>query len=177
MITTGSSALTPGTYYGGICIGVASGSNCGNGGASCKAVAGSTTAIQSYQPTKVTLSAGIGDADVTGVTTTIQVTPSGEIGPTDVIAIDDEEMKVTGVSGTTISVTREWNGTEDAAHTSGTEVKDVVTTPNGTTYNPVETQQQQPQSRLGVGHIADRPGERGPQQQRDQGRRCHSDRR
>lgn len=137
-IPTGTVTLNPGTYYGGICIGAASGSSCV--GTNCAAAGGTTTTIQSY-PTVVKLTADVAaNFDGTGGIGPIQVNTTGPINPGDVIAIDDEEMKVNSVDSTTqITVTREWNGTEDAMHTSGTEVKKVVTTQNATAYSPAVT--------------------------------------
>lgn len=138
VITSGTVTLSPGTYYGGICIGVATGQNCGNGGANCTAAGGSTTTIQSYAP-PVHLTANIPDNfDPTG-TGQISVDDSGPIQKNDVIAIEDEEMLVTGVpDSTTVNVTREQNGTEDGPHPSGAEVKVVITAPNGTAYTPAK---------------------------------------
>jgi len=138
-ISSGSPILQPGTYYGGICLGAASGSNCT--GTNCKAAGGTTSTIQPYSPV-VKLAADVPDNfDATGGTGTIQVTQAG-ISNGDVIAIDDEEMTVTGPpvdngDGTfTIPVSREANGTVDGPHTSGTEIFDVVTTTNAVAYNP-----------------------------------------
>jgi hypothetical protein len=143
-IPSGTATLNPGTYWGGICIGAPSGSNCS--GNNCKAAGGSTTTIQSYSPNPVQLKADVPDnfdSNVPPGTGTILVDSSGsEISKDDLIAIDDEEMTVTGPpvdngnNTFTIPVSREANGTEDAAHTKGTEVRVVVTTLNGTAYSP-----------------------------------------
>ena len=138
VISTGERVLKPGTYYGGICIGVAAGSNCASAAAMCKAAAGSTTTVQSYQPV-VTLAVDVADAATTGLDTTIKLTPPGVVRKGDVLAIGDEELKVTGDPvGVNVPVTREWNRYEGDAYPAGTEVKQVVTTPNGAPYNPVE---------------------------------------
>ena len=135
-IPNGTVTLNPGTYYGGICIGAASGSNCA--GTKCKAVGGTTTTIQSYSPV-VKLAAPVSDNFDNGTppgTGTIVVDHAG-ISNGNRIAIDDEEMDVTGPpvdngDGTfTIPVSREANGTEDGPHTTGTEVLHAVTTSNG----------------------------------------------
>jgi hypothetical protein len=138
MLRTGTQTIFPGAYYGGICIGAASGSpDCA--GANCKATGGSTTTIQPY-PGGVTVSMDQTGDDTQPGYTTLVVNNSAPISVGDLISIDDEEESVTAKSGDghTLTVTREANGTEDAAHTTGTPVSGVVTTPNGTPYNPVE---------------------------------------
>ena len=56
-----------------------------------------------------------------------------------VILIDDEEMQVTAISGTTqtqtLTVTREFNGTEADQHADGTQVYKVTTIPSGSAYS------------------------------------------
>lgn len=138
VISSGNVGLSPGTYFGGICIGAAAGSNCA--GTNCKAVGGTTTTIQPYSP-RIDLAADVPDNfDATGGIGTIQVTAAG-ISPGDLLAIDDEEMKVQpgGVNGTTITVMREANGTEGGPHSAGTQVFQVVTTQNAQAYTPAVT--------------------------------------
>ncbi len=144
-IPNGTVTLQPGTYYGGICIGAASGSNC-VGTTNCAAAGGSTTTIQPYSPV-IKLKAPVSDNfdnNTPPGTGTILVDQAG-ISNGDLIAIDDEEMSVTGPpvnngDGTfTIPVSREANGTEDGPHTAGTQVFHVVTTKNATPYNPAVT--------------------------------------
>jgi len=138
VISTGSVTLQPGTYYGGICIGVAVGSNCVNTTTSCKAAGGTTTTIDPYSP-RIDLAVDVPDnSDATGGNTTIHVTASG-ISQGDLISIDDEEMTVTGVNGLAIDVSREANGTEDGAHSAGTQIFQVVTRRNATPYAPAKT--------------------------------------
>jgi len=132
--------LQPGTYYGGICIGAATNSDCSNAGKTphCNAVGGTTTTTVAYSP-EVDLAADV-PASTSNGSGDIQVTHAG-IAPNDVIAIDDEEMTVTAVSsdGLTITVTREANGTEDDVHTKGTQVFQIVTTVIGKPYAPAVT--------------------------------------
>jgi hypothetical protein len=137
-IPSGTVTLNPGTYYGGICIGAPSGSNCT--GTNCKAAGGSTTTIQSYNPLAKLTADVPANSDATGGNATLQVNNTSGISKGDLIAIDDEEMTVTNVdSSTAIDVSREANGTEDAMHTSPTEIKHVVTTKNATAYTPAVT--------------------------------------
>ena len=141
-ISTGSVTLQPGTYYGGICIGAATGSTCSNSAATnCSAYGGTTQTTVAYSPNVETLSANVGASDTT--VTVTNTGSSGEIAAQDVIAIDNEEMYVSAIQSSsgatqTLDVTREWDGTEAVTHTSGTTVSKVVTTPNGTAFNPGE---------------------------------------
>lgn len=138
-ISTGNVTLQPGTYYGGICIGVAAGSDCDNSGATykCKTVGGSTTTVSAYPSPGESLTTGITDAD-----TTFNVS-GGLIAANDVIQVGDEQMLVdTATSGATqlITVERGYNDTEtEPTLAAGEAVLHVVTTPNGTAYSPGKT--------------------------------------
>ena len=136
VISSGTVSLTPGTYYGGICIGVAAGSNCSTG-ANCTAAGGSTAVAQPYSPV-VTLAAALTGDGTSPTYNTVIVNPPGPIAKDDLIAIDDEEMIVTAIAGNTLTVTRAADGTEEAAHTAGTQVFHVVTQPNGTPFAPAK---------------------------------------
>ncbi len=144
MQSTGTVALVPGTYYGGICIGAAAGApNCT--GANCKAVGGSTSTLQPYPAPGVTVAAsGTPPTGQTGDDTDpnynkLVVSDASNINVGDLIAIDDEDEIVTAKSGNTLTVTREANGSLDAAHAVGAQVFKVVTTFNGTEYSDKET--------------------------------------
>jgi Tfp pilus assembly protein PilX len=132
VIPTGTVTLQPGTYYGGICIGAATGTTCGsNIGGSCQS--GPGPGPSAYSP-NVTLS-----SSVSSTTTSIPVTWSGRNTPdpvakNDVIQIGSEQMLVTSAptgspsgsnSFATLTVTRPYNGTSRATHSSGTTVYQV----------------------------------------------------
>lgn len=140
-IPTGPQTLFPGTYYGGICIGAAVGSNCVNSGATtaCKAAGGATTTTRSYSPVVKVAMDETGDDTVHPGYETLVVDNPAPITVGDLIAVDDEEMTVTAISGNSLTVTREANGTEDGDHLAGTQVFQVITTPNGTQYSDKET--------------------------------------
>jgi len=122
-IASGTVTLQPGTYYGGICIGAVIGTTCGsNIGGSCQP---GTPGATAYSP-NVTLNGSINSS-----TTSIPVHWSGFSTPDpvstgDVIKIGNEQMLVTNAPGTngsaTLTVTRHYNGTSAASHSSGTTV-------------------------------------------------------
>ena len=110
---TANTTLQPGTYYGGICIGAAAGSNCSNGGGGggCSAVGGTTTTETAYASGEI-LPAVLNNSDTTfNVSAT---TGSGTIAAGQYIEIDSEIMLVnTATSGTTqtLTVSRAQNDT------------------------------------------------------------------
>ncbi|HEX4520548.1 MAG TPA: pilus assembly protein TadG-related protein [Gaiellaceae bacterium] len=158
-ISTGNVTLQPGTYYGGICIGAATGSDCsstvttgppgpggpggpgaGAGTSNCEAAGGSTTSTADFAPMQK-LNAAVSLVDTT-ITVKAATTP---IVAGDVLVIDSEDMTVpstpaitsTGSGGNivwTIPVTRATPASEIAAHTANTKIQQLVTTANGTAY-------------------------------------------
>lgn len=143
LISSGNVPLQPDTYYGGICIGAGSFTDCSNAGGTkhCLAAGGTTDTTQPYaNPVKVATSDQTGDEnDPNFDRLIVDDVSSMQVG--DVIAIDDEEELVTGPgangntpTGTTLTVARAYNGTEEAVHTVNTPVLQVVQTPNGTPY-------------------------------------------
>jgi len=68
------------------------------------------------------------NGDIDDTTTSVVVNSAmGFTGGNFRILIDSEIMKVTGVSGTTLTVTRHQEGTSAAAHANGTDVKHILT--------------------------------------------------
>ena len=68
------------------------------------------------------------NGDIDDTTTSVVVNSAmGFTGGDFRILIDNEIMKVTGVSGTTLTVSRHQEGTSAAAHTSGADVKHILT--------------------------------------------------
>lgn len=66
--------------------------------------------------------------DIDDTTTSVDVASAmGFSGGNYRILVDSEIMKVTGVSGTTLTVQRHQEGTSAAAHTSGADVKHILT--------------------------------------------------
>jgi plastocyanin/mono/diheme cytochrome c family protein len=61
-------------------------------------------------------------AEASRAATSITVSNSGRMPPSTVILIDEERMKVTGVSGNTVDVERGYGHTEAAAHFSGARI-------------------------------------------------------
>ena len=118
------STLTPGTYYGGLCIGLPSGTACND--ANCAAA----LTTQTYPGTAPVLS-----ADITNTKTTFDVTQQ-KIAAGDVINIGTEDMLVSavtpiGATGQTLTVTRGYLAATSAAsaaaaHKSGATIKKVV---------------------------------------------------
>jgi uncharacterized membrane protein len=134
--------LSPGTYYGGICLGSANGVDCV--GANC-AVPASTTAYN--PPVKV-----VAAVDATQVTVPIKWTgtvanPPDPVSAGDTIQIDSEQMAVTDVGtptysgaglkngATTLTVTRAVNGTTGATHATNAVVNKVLPPPSPITVN------------------------------------------
>jgi Tfp pilus assembly protein PilX len=120
--TSGTVTLSPGTYYGGICIGSASASGCDSGNCS---TAATTTA---YAPA-VTLNGGITNA-ATSVPVKWGAGNPDPVAVNDVVLVESEQMRVTAVTpvtGTTatLTVTRAYNSTTAAAHASGKAVTKV----------------------------------------------------
>lgn len=70
-----------------------------------------------YYPLVTTLSAGANSGD-----TTITVASPYPLYVNSMLAIDSERMLVTGISGSTLTVTRAQEGTSAAAHSSGASV-------------------------------------------------------
>lgn len=60
-------------------------------------------------------------------TTSVSVADGTQFLQYAVIRIDNEEMKITGISSNTLTVTRAFNGTTAASHTSGAAVRGVIT--------------------------------------------------
>jgi len=68
------------------------------------------------------------NGDIDDTTTSVVVNSAMDFTGGDFrIVIDNEIMKVTGVSGTTLTVVRHQEGTSAAAHTSGADVKHILT--------------------------------------------------
>jgi plastocyanin len=61
--------------------------------------------------------------NITARDTSIEVDNVGRISLDDVILIDDERMKVTGINGNTLRVRRGWDATRPDSHFSGAEVR------------------------------------------------------
>lgn len=57
-------------------------------------------------------------------TTSIAVVNSSRISVNDVLEIEDEQMRVTNISGVTLTVTRGYNSTDAAAHEAGVLISD-----------------------------------------------------
>jgi len=125
--------LNPGTYYGGICIGLAAGTACND--ANCAAA----LTTQSYSGTAPTLSAAI-----TATQTSFNVTQQ-KISVGDVINIGTEDMMVDsvtpiGITGQTLTVSRGYLASTSvasagaaASHASGATIKKVVSSAGSTT--------------------------------------------
>jgi hypothetical protein len=121
--------LQPGTYYGGICLGSANGTDCA--GSNCAAGGGGSGTP--YIPA-VTLSAGI---NPTQTNVPIQWTGQPATDPVQVndpIVIDSEQMIVTAEttaagSKATLTVTRAANGTTGAKHNKNVAVNEVTPPP------------------------------------------------
>jgi Tfp pilus assembly protein PilX len=131
--TSGTVTLSPGTYYGGICIGSLSSSDCD--GANCS-TAGTTAA---YSPA-VTLNAAI---TATATSAPIKWTSGSDpVAVNDVIQVDSEQMLVTAITPVTsttatLTVTRAQNGTTGAAHNSGKAVSKYTAPPHvSATFQP-----------------------------------------
>jgi hypothetical protein len=120
---SGSQTLQPGTYYGGLCIGVPTGLACSS--ANCQ-----TAAAQSgtnYSPSTAT-AAAITTTTQTSVTVNTTAVQTG-----DYILIDSERMLVTGGGGTTnLTVQRGQLGTTAATHNTNKTIQYVTGTPNVT---------------------------------------------
>jgi hypothetical protein len=138
-LTPGSYTLSPGTYYGGICMGDAIGKDCGGKGTiSCN----SGTTSYTHNPTldlvynpvqKIDLNYSpnqqnngtilVGDTSVN-----LKNAASFPIRANDTILIENEQMFVTGVSPgfQTLTVTRGFNGTTAAQHGNGHNILHVI---------------------------------------------------
>jgi hypothetical protein len=88
-----------------------------------------TNAIGKYlllrpRPCDMALSTTLGAA-ITLIQTSFTVASSAGISPGDTLQIDSEQLQVTGVSGTALTVVRGVNGTTAAGHASGANVYDI----------------------------------------------------
>jgi hypothetical protein len=118
VVTSGNVTLSPGTYYGGICIGADGGSDCI--GANCAAQ--SAYSSDSYN-SKQTLN---NNGGINKMQTDI-VSSGTAIQDGDVIAIDNEWMLVTAGGGTkNLTVVRGYLGTAADTHAKGTEILKVT---------------------------------------------------
>jgi hypothetical protein len=130
--TSGSVSLSPGTYYGGLCIGSLSSANCDS--ANC-ATTGTTTA---YSP------AVQENGAVTAAQTNFPIKFGAGTDPVqvnDVILVGSEQMRVTAAPATaspvTLTVTRGYNGTTAAAHADKAAVIEYTAPPSvSATMNP-----------------------------------------
>jgi Putative Flp pilus-assembly TadE/G-like len=120
-VASGTQTLSPGTYYGGICIGAAD----------CTAAKCTPTAYSPAETLSATLTATATSATVSGT----------GIQNNDVIQIDGEWMKVTAGGGTThLTVTRGYGGTPASFHSyddkgdpvTGARIFKVKSTPDAT---------------------------------------------
>jgi hypothetical protein len=119
---SGAQTLQPGTYYGGLCIGVPAGVACSS--ANCQTAAAQNGS--NYSPATST-AAAINNAQ-TSITVNTTAVQTG-----DYILIDSERMLVTGGGGTTsLTVQRAQLGTTAAAHTTNKTVQYITGTPNVT---------------------------------------------
>ena len=116
-VSSGTTTLQPGTYYGGICIGGTAGGNCT--GSNCLATA--STNVAAYSPARKI------SAALNATQTNVQVDGT-TIATNDLIQIDTEWMLVTAGGGTnTLTVTRGYNGTTAATHSNGKAISKVTT--------------------------------------------------
>ncbi len=121
--TGGSGGLTNGTnqnHVGGTVASAGLGALANNGGPTQTiALTAGSAALNAGSTVLTTLSAALAAGTAN---TTFSVNDPTFLGAGEVIAIDSEQMLVTGVSGTTVTVTRGYNSTTAPAHLSGAAV-------------------------------------------------------
>jgi hypothetical protein len=132
--SSGNITLNPGTYYGGICIGTASGTDC----TASNCPTSTSTTVAAYAPNQ-TLH---GPPSITAFTNPIPVAGNANpIAVGDTIQIDSEQMTVLSKAAngpnTNVTVTRGVNGTTAALHANNAVIDKVTSnTVANVTMNP-----------------------------------------
>lgn len=84
-------------------------------------------------------------ASATSGATTISVSDGTQFLAGEIIRIDSEELQITGISSNTLTVTRAFNGTTAASHTSGATVQGIITSWH---HNQMSAEMQAVEARL-----------------------------